>query len=209
MVVQESASGLPSLTVGGISFHSRMDPWAEAVQFAKKADVKGIVNQGAAPVVFGFGMGYHIQAILEEIDFIYVIEPKAWIIKAAFSYRDFRDVISRIGFVCGRSVNSFQFPSVLIPHPPSVRQSRACFDYWSGIIPSPGVVRKKTAGELADSLERFDGLKQLLGTEDPDKKISQSELAEKVLGGKGRLLKGEVYMLLLQELAPLDRKNRS
>ncbi len=81
------------ITVGQktVRINSNYNPWKEAFLFAENADIPG----GAYTVV-GFGIGYHIEALLQRRDLkrLVVLEHDLNQLAIAFSYRNFKEILS-------------------------------------------------------------------------------------------------------------------
>jgi len=76
----------------GVSLHSRIDPRREAERAVKEAlpqDAEGIV-------VFGFGLGYHVEAILSHFPRakVWVVEPDPLLFRSALELKDCGELIS-------------------------------------------------------------------------------------------------------------------
>jgi hypothetical protein len=76
----------------GVTLHSRFDPKKEAlntVKFSIPRETEGVV-------VFGFGLGYHIEAILSCFPTVnvWILEPNLAFFRAALELRDFTDLFS-------------------------------------------------------------------------------------------------------------------
>ncbi|HOV37110.1 MAG TPA: DUF115 domain-containing protein [Spirochaetales bacterium] len=76
----------------GVTLHSRFDPMKEAlntVKFSIPREVEGVV-------VFGFGLGYHIEAILSFFPTVnvWILEPNLAFFRAALELRDFTALFS-------------------------------------------------------------------------------------------------------------------
>jgi len=71
---------------GSLLLHSRYNPVREAEMWAAKQDLAGVRHV----VLYGFGLGYHVEALLEnhpELSF-YIYEPDEEIFLATLEYRD-------------------------------------------------------------------------------------------------------------------------
>ncbi|NPV27616.1 MAG: motility associated factor glycosyltransferase family protein [Firmicutes bacterium] len=71
---------------GSLLLHSRYNPVREAEMWAAKQDLAGIRHV----VLYGFGLGYHVEALLEnhpDLSF-YIYEPDVEIFLATLEYRD-------------------------------------------------------------------------------------------------------------------------
>ncbi len=80
-----TSSGQPTLRFKNILLHSSYDPEKEAHRFAEKLQV------GARVCLYGFGLGYHLNAILDKIGpdgYLLVIELNPDILNAALKLRD-------------------------------------------------------------------------------------------------------------------------
>ncbi len=114
-------TGRPTLTVGGISLHSRFDPEREAAAWAGSEAVRVAEESGRRPVVFGLGLGYHIMELGRRgLDFA-VIEPDAGITRLAFSYLDFGPLTGRCPFLVESEPEPLAGPVSLLAHAPSAR----------------------------------------------------------------------------------------
>lgn len=76
----------------GVSLHSRIDPKREAERAVKEClpqDAEGIV-------VFGFGLGYHVEAILSHLPRarVWVVEPDPFFFQSALDLRDCSNLAS-------------------------------------------------------------------------------------------------------------------
>ena len=80
-----TSSGQPTLRFENILLHSSYDPEKEAHRFAEKLQV------GARVCLYGFGLGYHLDAILDKIGpdgYLLAIELNPDILTAALTLRD-------------------------------------------------------------------------------------------------------------------------
>ncbi len=83
--VLATASGQPTLRFANILLHSSYDPEKEAHRFADKLQAEACV------CLYGFGLGYHLKAILDKIGpkgYLLVIELNPDILTAALKLRD-------------------------------------------------------------------------------------------------------------------------
>ena len=83
--VLKASSGQPTLRFENILLHSIYDPEKEARRFAEKLQV------GARVCLYGFGLGYHLDAILDKIGpdgYLLAIELNPDILTAALTLRD-------------------------------------------------------------------------------------------------------------------------
>ncbi|HBP11242.1 MAG TPA: hypothetical protein DD452_04800 [Nitrospina sp.] len=80
-----TSSGQPTLRFENILLHSSYDPEKEAHRFAEKLQV------GARVCLYGFGLGYHLDAILDKIGpdgYLLAIELNPELLTAALTLRD-------------------------------------------------------------------------------------------------------------------------
>ncbi len=83
--VLTASSGQPTLRFENTLLHSSYDPEKEATRFAEK------LQAGARVCLYGFGLGYHLNAILDKIGpdgYLLVIELNPDILTAALKLRD-------------------------------------------------------------------------------------------------------------------------
>jgi hypothetical protein len=85
ITVLDSNSGQPSVQYENILLHSKYDPEKEATDFAKN------IPPGSRVCLYGFGLGYHLQPLLDKIGpdgFLLVIELNLDILTTALKIRD-------------------------------------------------------------------------------------------------------------------------
>lgn len=99
---QTGAATLSAMASDGrsILLHSRYDPVAEA----RKLLEQSAIDQSMAFYVFGMGLGYHVEALIEdaaEEAVIFVFEPDLLMLRAAFETRNFSAAIEagRLAFI--------------------------------------------------------------------------------------------------------------
>ena len=83
--VISTSSGQPTLKCESILLHSSYDPEKEAFKFSEN------LKPGSRVCLYGFGMGYHLNSILDKIGpdgYLLVIELNLDILKAALQCRD-------------------------------------------------------------------------------------------------------------------------
>ena len=111
--------------------HSRYDPRQEAVRLISKVDL--ISN--LCFVVSGFGMGYHVRELFDQLSeeaFILVLEPDLAVLKCALEHNDFTDMVASRRLVFIHRVQksdlfdllqpfatSMMLGAAFIAHPPS------------------------------------------------------------------------------------------
>ncbi len=103
-----SVNGTVSGKLNKVWLHSSRAPSAEASRLAGNCGISG----SGICVVFGFGLGYHIEALLENYPELQILiaEPEPGIFLKALEARDFTEVISspRTGFLLDTVPSSIQ-----------------------------------------------------------------------------------------------------
>tara|TARA_B100000315_G_scaffold255670_1_gene299640 strand:+ start:8220 stop:10028 length:1809 start_codon:yes stop_codon:yes gene_type:complete len=120
--VETSKTGKPTLKINDKYLHSKYDPLKEGEGWAQTFDIPKDISI----CVFGFGMGYHVRALLNRIeDPIYVVEPSLEILKCALEHLDLTEIIPKINWIVAKDISivvreyshlKFQ----LLSHSPSV-----------------------------------------------------------------------------------------
>ena len=85
ITILDANSGQPTAQYGNILLHSKYDPEKEAADFAKN------IPPGSRVCLYGFGLGYHLQPLLEKMGpdgFLLVIELNLDILATALKIRD-------------------------------------------------------------------------------------------------------------------------
>ena len=88
-----SRSGEPVPRLGGRALHSAYHPEREGGAFAEGA------RPGGTVVVFGFGFGYHLDALARGGARVIAVEPSAATLKAAMETRDLSALIAAITII--------------------------------------------------------------------------------------------------------------
>jgi hypothetical protein len=109
-----SRTGLPTVRVMSpngrtVFLHSSVDPVKEAQRMASRLDF----NPGTALLVFGFGLGYYVEALLgvvDELTPLFVVEPDKELFCKAMKSRDLRSILSsaRVYILVGDSPDELQ-----------------------------------------------------------------------------------------------------
>ena len=89
--VQSTSSGKNTIRLNNILIHSMYDPVKEGQTFAKKIKV------GSQVCLYGFGLGYHIDPILEKIGssgFLLAIELNTDLLLAAMILRNQSEILN-------------------------------------------------------------------------------------------------------------------
>ncbi|MFH1092083.1 MAG: hypothetical protein V1742_11000 [Pseudomonadota bacterium] len=200
-LVVPSQKGLPTLIVNGVSLHSRFDPEAEAQAWLDSEEVQAAMNQGLKPVVFGLGLGYHVLALTNFFKEVVVIELEAAFIRLAFSHLDFSAAMSNLEFLTRPEPGIDWSRTLLMPHAPSVRLKRDVFNSWVSLIKSGRRTGRETAAQLKADLRNLPGLGSVLSGFEPGSTLGLPDLALAIRKRQGPLSEGEIYVLLMQELA--------
>jgi hypothetical protein len=100
-----ASTGEPTLRYDKLLIHSSYDPVKEGLSFAKN------VQPGSRVCLYGFGLGYHVQSLLNQIGpdgRLLVIELNPDLLGAAIHLRDQTDVFSdeRLHLIFGREESS-------------------------------------------------------------------------------------------------------
>ncbi|MDC7228599.1 MAG: DUF115 domain-containing protein [Spirochaetales bacterium] len=99
LTVSETPEGLPAACIEGHWIHSSRYPRKEALKLVKS----GIKKRTGVCLVYGFGLGYHIEAILEVFPELQILiaEPEPELFLRALQLRDFSTLIesSQTGFL--------------------------------------------------------------------------------------------------------------
>ncbi|MFH1140048.1 MAG: hypothetical protein V1816_28535 [Pseudomonadota bacterium] len=130
-VPSRSRRGAWTLSLAGVSLHSRVDPLAEAATLAGSEKIRDMRARGVKPAVFGLGLGYHVLALAELFPELTVIEPRPWMIRLAFSLVDLTGVLERLRLVLGPNDLAAPWPGAeLITHAASARINREEYLQW-------------------------------------------------------------------------------
>jgi spore maturation protein CgeB len=121
-VVLSSRTNRPIIVKRGISLHSRLDPEKEARGFASSASVAHALERHQTPFIFGLGCGYHVMALAEHCNSLFVYEPDLGVMRAALSYLDWRQYLPRVTFLSlGDPLPDKTDDMVLLVHRPSAK----------------------------------------------------------------------------------------
>ncbi len=136
--LERAASGEPTLVADGVLLHSRRDPRAEAARWAATAPVEPAAETA---VVFGLGLGYHVEALAARFSGrIVVVEPDDGLVRTALAARDLRSLLARIELApaaLGREAMAGWGAAVLLRHAPSLLREggalRAAYEQAAGL----------------------------------------------------------------------------
>jgi spore maturation protein CgeB len=102
--LETAKSGIPTLKVNGISYHSAYDPIAEAQKLLERIPIEA--NRLA--LLKGFGLGYFAEALISSGRKLVVADADLAVLKLAFESRDLREVISKALFFVGEEPHRFK-----------------------------------------------------------------------------------------------------
>jgi hypothetical protein len=191
-----------TLRVSDLSFHSRVDPKAEAESRAEAADMKALRERGGTPAVFGLGLGYHVLAMAQRFDKVLVIEPDPGMIRLAFGLIDFTEVLPKLVFLWPNSHPDLYVGATIVPHPPSARLHAVELDWWRERVASETASeanRAIPASELSKLWRGIEGLDDFMTGRTGNQE--NSEVVEAARRGRGPLTELEIYLLLIAETA--------
>lgn len=133
----KTESGDVTVQLGGVSIASSVNPAAEGRKFAMaQSGVSGATGASGGILVYGLGLGYHLESLLELLPDIAVtaVEANMELISAAMHYRDLSALFSndRFSLVAGRNeaelaagfskaVGASGGDLKIVIHPPSYR----------------------------------------------------------------------------------------
>jgi hypothetical protein len=194
-----SRTGLPVIKIGQTTFHSTMDPEKEAGNWAVRADVSPPFQGDNRVAVFGFGMGYHVKALLDRrCPSVTVLEPRLDILRVALEWGDFSEYMKRITWVVDfQNLPSRKF-SVLLRHQPSTRYYRDIFRLWEERL-TTGDGHKETMGDLLESFKDHREIAEFLRVFSPEEAGSLDKLAERIVRDRGPLKDWQIVFLLMKE----------
>ena len=211
-VVQPARTGVPTLIVNNVSLHSRFDPRAESEGWGRSAEAAMARQKKLLPVVFGWGLGYHILVLADLFPRLRVIEPDLGIIRTALTHVDFKGVLARLDILAGSFANVDpgrvvpERAHILMPHKPTVRLHQREFERWKSILGGDEAgraveLKAETAEELGRAWSDIPGAGELLASIGPSARVGLDDLAGVVLNRSGPLTEEEIYVLLLRELS--------
>ena len=194
----ETRTGDTTLVIGGVTLHSRFDPWAEARKWAASATAAGGGEAGGRFTVFGFGLGYHILALAESASRITVIEPEAGTIRLAFEHLDFTGVLPRLRIIIGQPAPGDPGPGVPLPYAPSARLYPGEYRETTRRLEEPAPEKRSQMEEI---LAGVSGLGPVLSEFDSESPVSLKELTGAITKRRGSITAGEIFVLLINEMA--------
>jgi len=99
--VEKSKTGQPTLKIQEKYLHSKYDPVKEGEKWAETF----VIDKDIPVCVLGFGMGYHVKALLKRIEArVYVIEPSLEILKCALENIDLAEIIPKIKWIVAKDI---------------------------------------------------------------------------------------------------------
>lgn len=122
-----SKSGLPTVRKNEILLHSLYDPEKEAEDWVRV--MKEQISGQSTLCVFGFGLGYHIEALTKSTDSdILVFEPDIDLLKIALTYRDLREVLERIRIISNYDIPLIKGGFRILKYNPSLRLQQRYYE---------------------------------------------------------------------------------
>jgi len=206
--VLEARNGLPVLK-NHIAMHSLIDPEREARKWAERREISEAIAGGRRIAVLGFGMGYHIKALLDlSCSSVIVIEPDPAMLRVAFEWIDFSDCMERLTLVLGREEISDLTDLHLVPHQPTVRLHKDVYSLWKERIESAQQPRE-TIAELMASFEGHEEIVEFLGTFASDEVVDIGNLIENIPRGEGPLKDWQTIFFLMDEMQKRNHENEN
>ena len=197
--VISSRTGLPVIKIGKATFHSMTDPEKEARDWAGRVTVSPSFQEDDRVAVFGFGMGYHVKALLDRgCPSLTVLEPRLDILRVALEWRDFSEYINRITWVVDfQNLPRREF-SIFLRHQPSARFYRDIFPSWEERL-TTGAGHKETMGDLLESFKDHREIREFLKAFPPHDPANLDRLAERIVRNQGPLRDWQIIFLLMKE----------
>lgn len=194
-----SRTALPVIRIGQATFHSMMDPEKEARDWAGRVKVSPSFQEDNRVAVFGFGMGYHVKALLDRgCPSVTVLEPRLDILRVALEWGDFSEYMNRITWVVDlQNLPSRKF-STLLRHQPSARFYRNIFPLWEERL-TTGDKHKETMGDLLESFKDHREITEFLKVFPPDEPVNLGRLAGGIVRDQGPLRDWQIIFLLMKE----------
>jgi len=192
-------TGLPVIKIGQVTFHSMMDPEKEARDWAGRMEVSPPFQKDNRVAVFGFGMGYHVKALLDRgCPSVTVLEPHLDVLRVALEWVDFSEYMNRITWVVDlQNLPSGKFPA-LLRHQPSTRIYRNIFPLWEERL-TTGDGHKETMGDLLESFKNHREITEFLKVFRPDEPVNLDRLAERIVRDHSPLRDWQIVFLLMKE----------
>ena len=199
-------SGLPVLK-NHVALHSLIDPEKEARNWAHRLEISEAVKNHKKIAVFGFGMGYHIKALLDlSCSSVIVIEPDPAVLRVAFEWIDFSDCMERLTLVLGREEISDLTDLHLVPHQPTVRLHKDVYSLWKERIESAQQPRE-TIADMVEAFRDNEEIVEFLKTFPPDEEADIDKLVERIPRGQALMKDWQIVFFLMKELRERSRRN--
>lgn len=198
--VIRAKNGEWALVRSGVTFHSRIDPGAEARKMSEAA-LDAARKAGKNPGFFGLGLGWHVLALAALVEEVLVVEPDPGMIRLALTYLDFTSRMPKIRFVWQTGQLESTQDLVLTPHAPTARVHRKAWREWSDFFGRVSQPVREPAGRVKNRLRELPELAALVDGLDEDTALGLEDLVGVVRRNRGLLTEGEIYVLLLKELA--------
>lgn len=183
----------PVLGCQGRALASRIDPVKEAQGLARAWP------RVERPLVFGWGSGYHLPVLSAYYDFMWVVEPRPSILRAALTLFDCRAWWPKIRLIAGRAGKQAPpWPDFLLAHAPTRRLNPEEYAYWQNWLswpPAPELpALLKAWPELAAQAARQPAGPGPTGPADIFRRLPETA------AGRGRLLLALLLLLNDSEL---------
>lgn len=122
--VVTARNGRPVLKIGDLTLHSAYDPDREGRRWAR---AQGVFKGNEPIVVFGLGLGYHLQPWLRENRPLYVVEPSIEVARLALEMVDLTPLLQRQALYVGPECWQVPRPARLLVHQPTLRLHRGVY----------------------------------------------------------------------------------
>lgn len=197
--VVSARSGLPVLR-NHIAMHSLIDPQREARNWADRMEISELVRSQRKIAVFGFGMGYHINALLDfSCPSVIVIEPDLAVLRVAFEWIDFSKLLEKITLVSGDEQDPDLVNLYLVPHQPTVHLHKPFYRLWKKKI-ELATYPRETISDVIEAFEDNEEIVQFLRNFASDEPADIDKLVAKIPRGRGQMKKWQTVFFLMKEL---------
>ncbi len=127
--VIQARSGHPVLKIKTTTFHSLYNPEQEGRDFVRAHSEKKPSGPGKTALVYGFGFGYHLQAIAAAGIAAAVVETDLCILRLAMEHRDLKAIIERMDIFTDCACEELLSGAYVVwQHAPSVVHRRGAYE---------------------------------------------------------------------------------
>jgi spore maturation protein CgeB len=125
--IEIADNGEPTVKFRGFALHSFRDPGKEGLNWAQRATVERKLPEAGLVTVLGFGLGYHLKALVGLNIGGTVIEPDLEMFAAALGHLDLAEVLENFRVLVGISPDRLRrahgdiLSRTILPHPPALR----------------------------------------------------------------------------------------